>query len=204
MLEAYTQTRDRHQLLKARNTHRPAGNRASIEMSLVSRDHPTNAPLLLTAWAKNLATSAVWEATAKKPTSSANNHLSAARAVDSLQRAKNIDDLGGRLASDRLTIDWQAASEDELVAQAALLRDIFGNPFHPSPPLPPAVLTWNDGAVRRIAEGIYEGRAFDRLPILADALLDAGCDNEELIQHCRGDGPHVRGCWAVDLILGKS
>ena len=58
-------------------------------------------------------------------------------------------------------------------------------------------------AVRRMAEGIYTGRAFDRLPILADALLDAGCDNEELIRHCRSDGPHVRGCWAVDLILGK-
>ena len=84
-----------------------------------------------------------------------------------------------------------------------LLRDIFGNPFRPSPPLPAAVLAWNDGTVRRIAEGIYEERAFDRLPILADALLDAGCDGEALIQHCRGDGPHVRGCWAVDLILGK-
>jgi hypothetical protein len=58
--------------------------------------------------------------------------------------------------------------------------------------------------VRRIAEGIYEERAFDRLPILADALLDAGCDNEELIAHSRSEGPHVRGCWAVDLILGKS
>ena len=47
-------------------------------------------------------------------------------------------------------------------------------------------------------------RAFGRLPILADALLDAGCDNEELIAHCRSAGPHVRGCWAIDLILGKS
>jgi hypothetical protein len=84
-----------------------------------------------------------------------------------------------------------------------LIRDMFGNPFHPLLPLPAAVLAWNDGTVRRIAEGIYEERAFDRLPILADALLDAGCDGEALIQHCRGDGPHVRGCWAVDLILGK-
>lgn len=87
---------------------------------------------------------------------------------------------------------------------SALLRDIFGNPFRPSPPLPSAALAWSDGTVRRIAEGIYEERAFDRLPILADALLDAGCDNEELIAHCRSDGPHVRGCWALDLILGKS
>jgi hypothetical protein len=72
-----------------------------------------------------------------------------------------------------------------------------------SPP-PRAVLAWNDGTVRKIAEGIYAERAFDRLPILADALLDAGCDNEELIAHCRGAGPHVRGCWVVDTILRKS
>jgi hypothetical protein len=84
-----------------------------------------------------------------------------------------------------------------------LLRDIFGNPFRPPPPVSQTVLAWNDGTVRRIAEGIYEERAFDRLPILADALLDAGCDDEELLAHCRGEGPHVRGCWAVDLILGK-
>jgi hypothetical protein len=64
-------------------------------------------------------------------------------------------------------------------------------------------LAWNDGTVRRIAQGIYEEGAFGRLPILADALLDAGCDDEELIAHCRQPGPHVRGCWAVDLILGK-
>jgi hypothetical protein len=86
--------------------------------------------------------------------------------------------------------------------QCRWLRDML-TPFRPSSPVCFAVLAWNDGTVRRIAEGIYEGRAFDRLPILADALLDAGCDNDDLIQHCRSDGPHVRGCWAVDLILGK-
>jgi hypothetical protein len=95
--------------------------------------------------------------------------------------------------------------------QATLLRDVIGNPFRPSPHLPPAVLAWNDSTVRRIAEGIYEERQLPagtlsaaRLAILADALLDAGCEDEDLIAHCRGDGPHVRGCWAVDLILGKS
>jgi hypothetical protein len=94
--------------------------------------------------------------------------------------------------------------------RADLLRDIFGNPFRPPPPLPRAVLAWNDGTVRRIAQAIYQERrmpegALDtgRLAILADALLDAGCDDEELIQHCRSAGPHVRGCWAVDAILGK-
>ena len=93
----------------------------------------------------------------------------------------------------------------ESAAQAALLRDVLGNPFlRPPPPLSAAILAWNDGTVGRIAAGIYEERAFDRLPILADALLDAGCDAEELLAHCRSAGPHVRGCWVVDTILGKT
>jgi hypothetical protein len=91
----------------------------------------------------------------------------------------------------------------QMALLSACVRDIIGNPFRPSPGLPPAVLAWNDGTVRRLAAGIYEERGFDRLPILADALLDAGCDEGELIAHCRSEGPHVRGCWAVDLILGK-
>jgi hypothetical protein len=89
-------------------------------------------------------------------------------------------------------------------SQADLLRDVFGNPFRPLPGLPTSVIAWNDSTLCRIAEGIYEERAFDRLPILADALLDAGCDNEDLLAHCRSDGPHVCGCWALDLILGKT
>jgi hypothetical protein len=92
-----------------------------------------------------------------------------------------------------------------------LVRDLFGPlPFRPSPPLPPAVLAWNDGTVPRIAQGIYDERRMPagtletaRLAVFADALLDAGCEDEALIQHCREPGPHVRGCWAVDLILGK-
>jgi hypothetical protein len=101
---------------------------------------------------------------------------------------------------------YAASLADALEArppQADLLRCIFGNPFRPSLPLPSAVLAWNDATVRRIAVGIYDDRAFDHLPILADALLDAGCENADLLGHLRGPGPHVRGCWAVDLLLGK-
>jgi hypothetical protein len=101
-------------------------------------------------------------------------------------------------------------SSQPTLQRCHLLRDIFGNPFRPSPPLPPAILAWNDGAIRRMAEGIYEERELPtgnldtaRLAILSDALLDAGCADEELIAHCRSAGPHVRGCWVVDLILGK-
>jgi hypothetical protein len=92
---------------------------------------------------------------------------------------------------------------------AALLRDIFGSPFR-APTAEPSWLAWNDHCVERIAEVIYEERRLQegtldpaRLAVLADALLDAGCDDEDLIQHCRSDGPHVRGCWAVDLLLAK-
>jgi hypothetical protein len=63
---------------------------------------------------------------------------------------------------------------------------------------------WRTSTVLALAQGIYDERAFDRLPILADALEDAGCDNEEMLAHCRGAGPHARGCWVVDLVLGKA
>ncbi len=98
---------------------------------------------------------------------------------------------------------WSLLSGGSGVCECQFLRDIFGNPFRPSPSLPPAVIAWHDWTVRRIAEGIYGDRAFDRLPVLADALLDAGCDNEDLLAHCRSKGPHVKGCWALDLILGR-
>jgi hypothetical protein len=81
-----------------------------------------------------------------------------------------------------------------------LLRDIFGNQFRPAT-LNPA---WLTSDVRALAEGIYAGRAFDRMPILADALQDAGCDNPDILSHCRDTAlTHVRGCWVVDLVLGK-
>jgi hypothetical protein len=90
------------------------------------------------------------------------------------------------------------------VAEAKLFRDIFGNPFRPSGPLSREILGWNNATIRRIAEGVYEERAFEHLPILHDVLLDAGCDNEDILAHCRERGPHVRGCWVVDLILAKT
>jgi hypothetical protein len=88
-------------------------------------------------------------------------------------------------------------------ALAALLRDLIGNPFRPLPALSPTWLAWGGELVFRLAETIYGEQAFDRLPVLADALEDAGCANAELLGHLRGPGPHVRGCWALDLLLGK-
>jgi hypothetical protein len=93
-------------------------------------------------------------------------------------------------------------AQEQAAQQIHLIREIVGNPFR-RPTVQQAWLRWNDGTVPRIAQGIYEERAFDRLPILHDALLDAGCDNEDILAHCRGAGPHVRGCWALDLLLAK-
>ena len=85
-------------------------------------------------------------------------------------------------------------------AQLALLRCAVGNPFRPVAIDP----QWLTSTVVALAEGIYADRAFDRLPILADALQDAGCGNEDVLTHCRDAGPHARGCWVVDLLLGKT
>jgi hypothetical protein len=83
-----------------------------------------------------------------------------------------------------------------------LLRCVAGNPFRPVA-LDSAWLHWDGGTVRKIAQGIYDDRAFDRLPVLADALEETGCADRDLLDHCRSGGEHVRGCWAVDLLLGK-
>jgi hypothetical protein len=87
--------------------------------------------------------------------------------------------------------------------QCHLLREVFGNPFRPAA-VDPAWLRWNGGCVAKLAEGIYAGGRFRDLPVLADALEEAGCTNPDLLSHCRTGGAHVRGCWAVDLVLGKS
>jgi hypothetical protein len=79
------------------------------------------------------------------------------------------------------------------------IRDIFGNPLRPVAADP----RWLTSTAVALAQTIYGDRAFDRLPILADALEDAGCDDYDVLGHLRGEGPHVRGCWALDLVLGK-
>jgi hypothetical protein len=115
--------------------------------------------------------------------------------------------------------------------QAALLRCIFGNPWKPvrlqpacvrcgcaeyEPEVeyaacarcagdmrPPSWLAWNDGAVGKMAAAIYDSRRFADLPLLCDALEESGCCDAEILAHGRGPGPHARGCWVVDLLLGK-
>jgi hypothetical protein len=95
------------------------------------------------------------------------------------------------------------AREKEWEEQAALIRELFGNPFRPSS-VGAFLLVWSEGIIRKLAEGIHADRAFDRMPILADALEEAGCADDAILTHLRSPGPHVRGCWALDLLLGKS
>jgi hypothetical protein len=91
--------------------------------------------------------------------------------------------------------------QQEQSEQTNFLRDIFGNPFRPVS-FDPA---WRTSTAVALARQMYDARDFGAMPILADALQDAGCDNEDVLTHCRAvDGVHVRGCWVVDLVLGKS
>jgi hypothetical protein len=98
--------------------------------------------------------------------------------------------------------DADAAREAERAAQVALLRCLFGNPFQPVQ-IDPVWLASNDTLAVKLARAIDEERAWERLPILADALEDAGCTSVAILAHCRGPGPHARGCWVVDLILAR-
>jgi hypothetical protein len=97
-------------------------------------------------------------------------------------------------------VAYAQAEEAAAAAQADLVREIFGNPFR-AVAFDPA---WRTSTAVELARQMYESRDFANMPILADALQDAGCENEDVLTHCRGPGPHARGCWVVDLVLGKS
>jgi hypothetical protein len=127
------------------------------------------------------------------------------QALVALIRAARLADaiaypfVGNPLAAARSLSRAQAEAER---AQAVLLREVFGNPFRPVV-VDPAWLTFNGGTVRELAALIHAEEAFGQMPILADALEDAGCADPALLDHCRAGGAHVRGCWVVDLLLGK-
>ncbi len=90
-------------------------------------------------------------------------------------------------------------TRSENLALARLLREQLGNPFRPFR----FEDRWRTETVVALATGIEAERAFDRMPILADAIEEAGCDDEAVLRHCRGPEPHARGCWVIDLILNR-
>lgn len=95
-----------------------------------------------------------------------------------------------------------ATSRTEGAMHCHLLRDIFGHPFR-RVAIPRAVCRYNNGIIGRLAHLIYDERAFERLPILADALEEAGCDEGAILEHLRGGDEHVRGCWVLDLLRAE-
>jgi hypothetical protein len=94
--------------------------------------------------------------------------------------------------------DWRKAQS----RQAALLADLLGDPNRPVA-IEPSWLAWDEGTVAKMARAIYEEHRFGDLPILADALEEAGCRDGRILDHCRRRGEHARGCWLIDLLLGK-
>ena len=112
---------------------------------------------------------------------------------------------GAHAAAVGMAVGMQFHPDQEPSKEVAvsILRCIFGNPFKPVT-APPSWLAWNGGTVLNMAKVIYAERRFNDLPILADALEEAGCTDEAVLEHCRSGGEHVRGCWVVDLLLGKA
>jgi hypothetical protein len=99
---------------------------------------------------------------------------------------------------------WPGGNDVEMSAtQAAIVRCIFGNPFRLLA-LDPAWLTWHGGLLVSMAQRMYDSRDFSDMPVLADGLEEAGCTDADILGHCRLGGEHVRGCWLIDLLLGKS
>jgi hypothetical protein len=94
---------------------------------------------------------------------------------------------------------WKGGVLSLASRELLVVRDIFGNPFRPGTFSP----EWRTETVRALAQRMDDTDDFSVMPILADALQDAGCDSADILDHCRGPGPHVRGCWVVDLVLGK-
>jgi hypothetical protein len=119
--------------------------------------------------------------------------------VDYLRLAiEAAEDCAAAEAFTRGEFDLAVYSAEER-AQCDYIRDMFPNPSR-------AVIadpSWPTSTVVALAAQMYESRDFSPMPILADALQDAGCDNADILDHCRGPGPHVRGCWVVDLLLNK-
>jgi hypothetical protein len=153
------------------------------------------ANLRATSFAAGAAMECATDPALRAATSVAENFIRTA----STQCVSNLEAVWWGWDDPNAAAEQAAVETDARNSLCALIRDIFGNPFHPVS-IDPAWLTTN---VVALAQAIYEDRAFDRLPILADALEDAGCSHPDVLSHCRGPGPHVRGCFTVDLLLGK-
>jgi hypothetical protein len=177
-------------------------SRAAVHMAEQYADRPSGHALLLRSRSEaRLAEQLFDRLSRREEASDYDSARWAARAAEA-----TVEDTGWDVARNAA---WSAAhalnvaATKERRAQCALLRDFFGNPFCPQA-FHPAWLRWHDGCVIKMAQSIYQERRFQELPILADALEEAGCVNEMILWHCREPGEHARGCWVLDAVLGKN
>jgi hypothetical protein len=140
-------------------------------------------------------------------------YVAALRASQYAERAAQYAAAAAALTADGYAwlLAWKEVGGVEGAAQAALVRDTFGNPCRPPTPLPAPVFAWNGGCVVQLAMATYEERALPsgtldngRLAVLADALEEAGLEEQEVLDHLREpEARHYRGCWCVDVVLGR-
>jgi hypothetical protein len=188
--------------------------RGTIEVAERFADRRANTQELLDAWqglsgvkkhVERAAWSSAWPVNNGMADASAHCAASWASAFTSWMMAGTAHKNSGCPAPKSCHLDdqspaWKSGYAAEQAAQAAVLRDLLGNPFHPVV----ADDSWRTPDVVTLAGHIYHDRAADLMPELADTLEDAGCQDADLLTHLRGPGPHARGCWAMDALLGKS
>ncbi len=171
-------------------------SRRAVEVAEAYADGATDEDRLHAAWlaareVSDTSQGAVWQRTAAR--------AAQATAAGLAEEASRYSGVAAALASSQPAVVSRQGRE----RHAGMLRCVIGNPFRRVAP-DPAWVAWNDGTVRKMAQAVYDERAFDRLPLLADALEDAGCTDAAVLSHCRGPGEYACGCWVVDLVLGKS
>jgi hypothetical protein len=168
--------------------------RAALEVAELAADQPVEPSVLQAARASTALatrdTALLWlaEAVSFALGDFAKDAWNAAEAM--AYAARSARDAAGQS-------DWADARK----VQADLLRDLAHAP-KPLPAIKRAWRAWNNGSVPKLAWAIYTDHSFGDLPVLADALEEAGCDNADLLGHCRSPLPHARGCWALDAVLG--
>jgi hypothetical protein len=154
-----------------------------------------------------------WQRSGRKDTI-----LTLYRAVHAARAIAALDAVSGATATEsRLVARWSlvwsgrrrahgpslvATDSQERKAQCDILRDVMGNPFRPVT-IDARWLAWSHGAAASLVQSIRTEGVFSELPVLADALEEAGCTDPHILEHLRGPGPHVRGCWALDSLRGK-
>jgi hypothetical protein len=177
------------------------GSRWALEMARILHG-PADYRQLMAIDVQRCAAAAVGQAAEPQPYQAAKAHLWAARSVG---LAEVLDSYPPGQRVPNVNSAWDRVSTRELRAQAGVLRDVFGNPFRPAAFDPP----WRTPTVLALGRAAHEERTLPsgeldpaRLAVLADALEEAGAD-AAVLAHLHGPGPHVRGCWAVDLATGR-